>query len=190
VGATPFRLWKSHTTEGGIAVPAIARLPRQHQARVRLDAVTHITDLAPTFLDLAGAARPGGTYKGKPVHPITGVSLLPALTEKVSRVRPADAVLAWEHANHRFVLRDNWKLVWVAGSYGPTPKNWQLYDLRADRGESQDLSVSRPDLVQELTAAWDRYAASNGVVLLPPPAADGGIDAEGDAGVPVDGGGN
>ena len=152
VGATPFRLWKSHTTEGGIAVPAIARLPRQHQARVQLAAVTHIVDLAPTFLALAGVSPPGTSYKGRPVHPITGFNLLPALEEKAARVRGPDAVLAWEHGNHRFVLRDSWKLVWVAAPWGPTPKAWQLYDLSTDRGETRDLAASRP----ENRAATDR----------------------------------
>jgi arylsulfatase A-like enzyme len=66
VGATPFRLWKSYSTEGGIAVPAIARLPRQHEGRVSFGGVTHITDLAPTFLELAGVTAPGSVYKGKP----------------------------------------------------------------------------------------------------------------------------
>jgi arylsulfatase A-like enzyme len=183
VGATPFRLWKSYATEGGVAVPAIARLPRQHQARVRLDAVTHIVDLAPTFLELAGAALPGNSYKGKPVHPITGASLLPVLEDRATRVRGPDAVLAWEHGNHRFVLRDNWKLVWVADRFGPTPRSWQLYDLAADRAEVHDLASSRPEITQQLTAAWDRYAADNGVVLLPPPAPpDAGADAGAEAG--------
>jgi arylsulfatase A-like enzyme len=182
VSATPFRLWKSYTTEGGIAVPSIARLPRQHEARARFDGVTHVTDLAPTFLQLAGVADPGNAYKGRSVHPITGVSLLPAL-EHAQRVRDPQAVLAWEHDNQRFVLRDSWKLVWVAGVYGPTPKAWQLFDLAADRAEAHDVAAAHPDIVAELTAAWDAYAARTGVVLLPPPAPDAGADgAAGDAG--------
>jgi arylsulfatase A-like enzyme len=150
---------------------------------VRLDAVTHIVDLAPTFLELAGAAQPGSSYKGKVVHPITGVSLLSALEDRAARVRGPDAVLAWEHGNHRFVLRDNWKLVWVADRFGPTPRGWQLYDLTSDRAEVRDLASSRPEITQQLTAAWDRYAADNGVVLLPPPAPpDAGADAGAEAG--------
>jgi arylsulfatase A-like enzyme len=183
VSATPFRLWKSYSTEGGIAVPAIARLPRQHEARVRFDGVTHIIDLAPTFLELAGASPPGSTYKGKPVHPITGVSLLPALEQRAERVRGADAVLAWEHGNHRYVIRDNWKLVWLGVPYGPTPKAWTLYDLSTDRAETKDQAAARPEIVQQLSAAWDQYAARTGVVLLPPSApADGGTSGA-DAGV-------
>ena len=184
VGATPFRLWKSYATEGGVAVPAIARLPRQHQARVRFDAVTHIVDLAPTFLELAGAAQPGNSYKGKPVAPHHRAC---RCCPRWRIARPACAaptrVLAWEHGNHRFVLRDNWKLVWVADRFGPTPRTWQLYDLAADRAEVHDLAGSRPEIAQQLTAAWDRYAADNGVVLLPPPAPpDAGADAGGGSG--------
>ncbi|HVH42520.1 MAG TPA: arylsulfatase [Labilithrix sp.] len=166
VSATPFRLWKSYSTEGGISVPAIARLPKQQQAAARFDGVTHIIDLAPTFLELAGATPPGSTYKGKQVHPITGLSILPALEQGAARVRSADAILAWEHGNHRYVIRDNYKLVWLGAPYGP--KAWTLYDLSTDRAETHDLSAERPQIVQQLTAAWDQYAAANGVVLSPP----------------------
>jgi arylsulfatase len=109
---------------------------------------------------------------------------LPAL-ERAERVRDPQAVLAWEHDNQRFVLRDHWKLVWVAGSYGPTPKAWQLFDLDNDRAEANDVAAAHPDVVAELTAAWDAYAARTGVVLLPPPVApDAGADGDvGDAGI-------
>jgi arylsulfatase A-like enzyme len=177
VSATPFRLWKSYTTEGGVSVPAIARLPKQHEARVRFDGLTHVTDLAPTFLEIAGAKLPGTAYHGRTVHPITGFSLLSVLDQRAQRVHPADAILAWEHGNNRYVIRDNWKLVWVAGPYGTSPNGWQLYDLATDRAEAKDLAGSRPEVFLQLTTAWEQYAAAAGVVLLPPPAPAAGADS-------------
>jgi arylsulfatase len=177
VSATPFRLWKAFTTEGGVAVPAIARLPKQQQARTNFEGVTHVMDLAPTFLEVAGVALPGSVYKGRAVHPIIGLSLLPALEHRSEHVRDPGAVLAWEMNDNGYVIRDNWKLVWVAGKYGPTPKGWQLFDLSTDRAETKDLSTTRPEIVKQLNAAWEQYAAANGVVLPPLPMVDGGAPA-------------
>ena len=33
---------------------------------------------------------------------------------------------------------------------------WELYDLKADRGESKDLVARYPDKVRDLSAAWQR----------------------------------
>ncbi|WP_437274611.1 arylsulfatase [Sorangium sp. So ce375] len=165
VSATPFRLWKSYTTEGGIAVPAIARLPGQHQAKPQFDGTTHVIDFLPTVLELAGVPNPGNTYKGREVEPISGRSILPALEDRVTRVRAPGEALIWEHGNHRYVIRDNWKLLWLSAPYGPTPRAWSLYDLATDRGEINDVSAAHPDVAAELAAAWTKYATDRGVIL-------------------------
>jgi len=165
VGATPFRLWKSYTTEGGIAVPAIVRLPGQHQKRPHFTGLTHVKDLAPTFLEVAGVANPGTSYKGKTVHPTTGLSLVPVLENRAASVRSSSDVIAWEHGNHRYVIRDKWKLVWLSAPYGPTPRAWSLFDLSTDRGEVHDVSAANPAVVNELTQAWNAYVSQTGVVL-------------------------
>ncbi|WP_437654334.1 arylsulfatase [Sorangium sp. So ce1182] len=165
VSATPFRLWKSYTTEGGIAVPAIARLPGQHEARPQFDGTTHVIDFLPTVLELAGVPDPGSTYKGRGVEPISGHSILPVLEDRATGVRAPGETLIWEHGNHRYVLRDNWKLLWLSAPYGPTPRAWTLYDLATDRGEINDVSAAHPDVAAELAAAWTQYATDRRVIL-------------------------
>ncbi|WP_437678956.1 arylsulfatase [Sorangium sp. So ce131] len=165
VSATPFRLWKSYTTEGGVAVPAITRLPGQHQAKPQFDGTTHVVDFLPTVLDLAGVPNPGRTYKGRQVEPISGHSILPVLEDRETRVRAPGETLIWEHGNHRYVIRDNWKLLWLGAPYGPTPRAWALYDLATDRGEINDVSAAHPDVAAELAAAWTQYATDRGVIL-------------------------
>ncbi|WP_437527094.1 arylsulfatase [Sorangium sp. So ce726] len=165
VSATPFRLWKSYTTEGGIAVPAIARLPGQHQARPQFDGTTHVIDFLPTVLDLAGLPDPGRAYKGREVEPISGHSLLPVLEDRATGLRAPGETLIWEHGNHRYVIRDNWKLLWLSAPYGPTPRAWSLFDLATDRGEINDVSAAHPDVAAELAAAWAQYATARGVIL-------------------------
>ncbi|WP_433931610.1 arylsulfatase [Sorangium cellulosum] len=165
VSATPFRLWKSYTTEGGVAVPAIARLPGQHHARPQFDGTTHVVDFLPTVLELAGVPTPGSTYKGRAVEPISGRSILPVLEDRAAGVRAPGETLIWEHGNHRYVIRDNWKLLWLGAPYGPTPRAWTLYDLATDRGEINDVSAAHPDVAAELAAAWAQYATDRRVIL-------------------------
>ncbi|MET0340799.1 MAG: arylsulfatase [Polyangiales bacterium] len=163
VSATPFRLWKAYSTEGGVVVPAIASLPRHPLPREAFRAVTHVSDLAPTFLALAKAPDPGTAYRGRPVHPITGRSFLEPLRGHGERVHPEGTVIADELFGRRYVRRDHWKLVWVEPPYGSGA--WALYDLKHDRAESRDVSAERPEVARALLAEWDAYAARVGVVL-------------------------
>jgi arylsulfatase A-like enzyme len=163
VSATPFRQWKVHTTEGGVSVPAIARLPRQRGNHTPFEGVAHVTDLAATFLELAGAADPGSSYKGRAVHPITGHSLLPALERRARNVRGRDEALVDELFGRRYVRKGRWKLTWLDVPYGHN--DWALFDIHRDRGETTDLSAAYPEVVADLVAEWDWYAEENGVVL-------------------------
>ena len=44
-----------------------------------------------------------------------------------------------------------------------------LFDLQSDRGETQDLISSHPDIARELMASYEAYAERAGVVLATPP---------------------
>ncbi|MET0284736.1 MAG: arylsulfatase [Polyangiales bacterium] len=174
VSATPFRLWKAYSPEGGHSVPAIAHLPKQTSASAKFKGLTHLTDLAPTFLEIAGVQDPGSSYKGRSVHPITGKSLLPVLEERATFVRDENTVLADEQDTHRYVRRGRWKLLWLGPPFGLTPSAWQLYDLQTDRAEINDVSALHPDIVAELTAEWEAYVQRVGVVLGQPGGGGGG----------------
>ncbi|MET0285711.1 MAG: arylsulfatase [Polyangiales bacterium] len=163
VSATPFRLWKAYSTEGGVVVPAIAHLPKQKLPRLSFHGLTHVSDLAPTFLELAGAKDPGTSYKGRSVNPITGKSILPRLESRAWTVHPEGTVLADELFGRRYVRRDQWKLVWIEPPYGTGA--WALYDLANDRAESKDVSAQFPEVASELRAEWDAYVTRVGVVL-------------------------
>ena len=41
---------------------------------------------------------------------------------------------------------------------------WRLFNVAEDPGETRDLSIEMPELLQDLRAAWDRYADDVGVV--------------------------
>lgn len=162
VGATPFRLSKGFTSEGGVTSPAIARLPGAAAGGNR-PALATVQDLAPTFLALAGVPDPGRSYKGSPRHPITGKSLLPYLQGRSDRVHPADYVLGEELFGNRSLRQGDWKLLWTEPPVGSG--RWELYNLADDPGETRDLAASRPEIVTRLQALWDGYVKTNQVVL-------------------------
>ena len=49
----------------------------------------------------------------------------------------------------------------------PGPGNWELYDLEADRTETNDLASERPDLVQSLAELWHQWARRTDVLPYP-----------------------
>lgn len=165
VSATPFRLFKGYQAEGGIVAPAIVRMPKQAAGRIPIAQVTRAMDLLPTFMALAGVSDPGNSYKGRSVHPVTGMSLLPALDGREAAVRPVGTVIAGELFGNRFVRRDHWKLELTTSPVGN--QQWQLFDMATDRGEVFDLASVRSDILSELLQDWDKYAHENGVIDSP-----------------------
>lgn len=185
VSAAPFRLWKTFTgSEGSVSVPALVKLPGRPKALRPLRSNTEVKDLLPTFLDLAGIRAPAKGVDGTPLIPMTGVSLRHALRANAPlvRVRPPLSVLALEYYGTGYVMRDGWKLSTTLvpgvtyGSYDQLP--WRLFRIGSDRGETEDLAASRPDVVQDLLREWDRYVQDNDVLLLArPPAAKRDVNA-------------
>jgi arylsulfatase A-like enzyme len=153
---TPFRLYKHHVHEGGIATPLIAHWPagmKGAEAGGVTHEVGHVIDVPATCLDVAGAAYPE-TFEGRALTPIEGRSLLPVLR---GGVRAADRPLFWEHEGHRAVRVGKWKL--VARHNRP----WELYDLDADRTEMRDLAASETGKVKELSTLYDEWAKRSNV---------------------------
>ena len=155
---TPFRLHKSFSHEGGISTPLVAHWPagiKQPGAITR--ATGHVVDLMPTFLDLTGAVYPE-KFKGKPILPLEGRSLAPALTGGTC---PEPGTLFWEHEGKRAVRQGHWKIAALAG------KPWELYNLSKNRGESNNLAPENPEKVAALSELWVQWAARTQVLPSP-----------------------
>jgi arylsulfatase A-like enzyme len=146
---TPFRLYKHHNHEGGIASPLVAHWPAGIKESRWVRAPAHVIDILPTCLDFAAGNYPE-SRNGKPVTPLEGVSLKPLLTGAGSL---APRPLFWEHEGNAAVRQGDLKLV-RKGNRGP----WELYDLKADRTELNDLAAARPEKVKELLALWRSWA--------------------------------
>ena len=120
-------------------------------------------DLLPTFLALAGTTHPGSTYRGRPVLPVKGVSLLPLLAGETAEVHSADEVFGWELLGQRAVRQGSSKIVWDR-SAPEAQRRWQLFDLKSDPFEQHDLSASDEEQLARMQTLWERYDADHGVI--------------------------
>ncbi len=158
----PFRYFKQFVHEGGIRVPAFAVMPEgtsNHLPGATSGAFLQVTDLFPTFLELAGAPAPG---PGAAAVMPTGRSLGAFLRGETDRVHE-EVTAGWEIFGRRAVRRGPWKATWLAPPMGGN--RWRLYNLDEDPGELHDLSGEHPDRLQEVLAEWDRYIEANGVIV-------------------------
>jgi arylsulfatase A-like enzyme len=154
---TPFRKHKTWTHEGGNCTPLIACWPKGIAAQGELrHTVGHVIDVAPTLLELTGAARPE-RVKGQPVPASPGRSLVQTLAGDGPILHDD---LWWYHDEHKALRKGDWKLVSSKG------EPWQLYHLGRDRTETRDLAESMPEKVQELAKRWDERAAEFKVLAL------------------------
>jgi arylsulfatase len=146
---TPFRLYKHWVHEGGIATPLIAHWPRVIKKHGKLSGQPgHLIDIMATCCDVGGAEYPN-EVEGNQIAPFEGISLLPILA---GGKRKDDRGIFWEHEGNRAVRRGKWKL--VAKYEG----QWELYDMDADRTETNDLAGEHPEVVQELAGMYDDWA--------------------------------
>ncbi|SHF28596.1 arylsulfatase [Pedobacter caeni] len=150
---TPFRLFKKNTHEGGISSPFIAWYPGLIPSGSLNEEPAHLIDILPGILELTGTRYPL-LFKGDSLTALPGRSLLTALKgEKGNKGR----ALFWEHEGSRAVREQDWKL--VAELNAP----WELYNLKTDRTETQDLAGKYPEKVKQLEKKYLEWARSVGV---------------------------
>ena len=163
VGSTPFKLYKSFMYEGGIAVPAIAWGPGIKGGALKRE-FAHVTDVAPTIFELAGARHPGTEYQGKPVLPLRGKSMVSWLQGKAPTVRSSQDAVGWELGGRKALRKGDWKIVYANKPWGKD--GWELYNIAKDRTESRDLADENPQKLGEMIVAWKQYVAETGTLEI------------------------
>jgi len=132
--AGPLRGIKRDLYEGGIRVPMIARWPGKIKAGVVSDQVWAFWDFLPTMAELTGQKRPAG---------LDGISILPALLKGKAVKHPPLYFEFHERGFTQAARIGDWKAVRLA------PKQpLELYNLKTDLSETQDVAVQHPDVVK------------------------------------------
>jgi len=155
-----FRGHKADIYEGGHRVPFVVRWPGNIQAGSRNQNVICLTDLIATVADITGAKLDVSAG-------VDSYSLLPALLGQSDD--PLREATVHHSVNGSFAIRrGDWKLIMCPGSGGwsdPKPQSpgiedlppLQLYDLKKDAGETENLLEQYPEVVEELSGLLEKY---------------------------------
>lgn len=163
--ASPLNTYKFYAGEGGIRVPlVISGIPGMRENAIE-PGFAQVSDIVPTLLDLAHVKPPGSSWHGKPVHLLTGRSLVPVLTGEATRTHPADEVIGYELSGNKAIFRGDLKLLQNIPPVGDGL--WHLYDIRKDPGETADLQKQLPTEFSAMKADYAAYAKSVGVLSMP-----------------------
>lgn len=156
--ASPGALFKFYATEGGIRVPLIIAGPGVEPAKINAPAM--VSDITPTLLEWTNAPpAPRDTRQ------ITGRSLLPVLRGTAASVYGPEDIRAIEVSGNTALYKGDYKITRSMPPVGNA--QWQLFNMRDDPGETQDLSEAEPEKLAELIAAYDSYATRVGVLEMP-----------------------
>ena len=150
VANTPFKYYKQYGHEGGSNTHFIFHWPGITKEGEIMDGPGHITDLFPTVLDVTGVAYPSELHNRKTM-PLQGVSLLPTVLNGESVKHD------FFYSGFRKLMRsyrvEEWKIVRAMNS------DWELYNMKADPSEVENLAKVYPEKVQELVDAYKETEA-------------------------------
>ena len=146
--------WKSNYYEGSVGIPLIARLPGTVAAGSNCGAVCNLTDLGPTFAEIAATQ-----YS----PPVDGRSLLGHIRSSPPGDWPDETFSELfdqrgSNVPSRMIRSGRWKLWWLVDEAGTPPA---LFDLEADPDELNDLGTDpafadvRDCLLARLRDGWD-----------------------------------
>jgi arylsulfatase A-like enzyme len=152
---SPLRAGKGTLYEGGIRVPFLVRWPRMIRPGTVCDEPAIHVDIFPTFVELAGAARPN--------QPLDGLSLVSIFRDPKGRLG-RDA-LYWHFPGYLQAKGSDWRTTPVgvvrAGDFKLMEffetARLELYNLKEDLGEKHNLADRMPGKAKELHAklvAW------------------------------------
>jgi arylsulfatase A-like enzyme len=163
--SAPLRGKKGTHYEGGMRVPFIAawakpnpenkwqkKLPIPHGAiQPQLGAVM---DIYPTVLNLAGVKNPAG-------HVVDGCDLAVQLAGKTNPDRPEVFLMHFPHGPHNssyfttYRSRD-WKIVYDYNPSGEGVPNHELFNLKTDPFENENLASRNPEKLGQMISAMAR----------------------------------
>ena len=177
---SPARLGKGSSFEGGTRIPLIIAWPGQIKPGTTCAEPVISCDHYPTLLELTGIADASG-------HRSDGQSMVPLLKQKGEFKRDA---IYWHYPHYHpgsatpysAVREGEWKVIEFFEDHRA-----ELYNLRRDPGESDNVAYEHPDRVKAMVARLHAWRESVGAqVPVPNPNYDAekawdGVGTEGNA---------
>lgn len=168
----PFRGGKHDVWEGGFRVPYLVRWPDHVPAGSVCDETISIVDTLASIAAITGAALPKVSEGAEDSHDVSKAWLGASFE---SPIRPD--VIVHSAAGNFAIRKGSHK--WIEGipadDVKPAAKKAhadqfkpQLYDLKADIAETQDITAQQPNVAKELEALLNRYRDGGYSRELPP----------------------
>jgi arylsulfatase A-like enzyme len=163
--ADGMRGMKGDAWEAGHRMPFIVRWPGRVKAGSVTDQTICFTDLLATFAEICGVKLPASTGPDS-------FSLLPVLEGRQPKDQPVRGpiVMRAGSSSAMMIRSGDWKLINQLGSGGfsdpktiqpgPGDPAGQLYNLRADLAETNNLYLKNPEIVARLEAEMKRIVES------------------------------
>jgi uncharacterized sulfatase len=160
---TPFRSGKGWLYEGGIRVPLIVKWPGKIDKGVISDATITSTDFFPTFKEI--------WKDGQCEKEIDGRSFLKVLLDKN---QTGHDTIFWHYPHYHgsgmmpaaAVRAGNYKLIeWYEQSLLTENSGIELFDLKSDPGENNNLTSKMPDKANELLQILHDWQKSAGAQM-------------------------
>ncbi|KAK6461707.1 hypothetical protein DFJ63DRAFT_338670 [Scheffersomyces coipomensis] len=129
-----------------------------------LEGFSTVMDILPTVLDLADIKHPGTTWKGREVTTPRGKSWKSYLAGESPQIHDEDTVTGWELFGQQAIRQGEYKAIYIPAPFGP--EKWQLFNIRKDPGETDDLALVEPKVLSTLVNHWAVYAAETGLIEL------------------------
>ena len=143
----PYREGKGTLYEGGTRVIALASWPGHIQAGSTVNEIIHVVDMYPTLAGLAGAQL--GKNK-----PLDGMDVWSAVSE--GKPSPRTEVVYNIESFRAGIRQGDWKLVWRI----PLPSTVELYNIRQDPSEKNNLAAQNQEKVAALQKRANELAAA------------------------------
>ena len=169
----PFRWFKQYASHlGGTRNGLVVSWPDHIKARGVRSQFTHVTDVMPTILEVAGLKTPD-VVNGVAQQRIDGVSF--AYSFAAPKAPERHDTQYFEMMGNHAIYHQGWlasstpiNLPWQRGdgSVLPNQYKWELYDLRKDFSQAHDLAASQGAKLKEMQALFRKEAERNQVLPL------------------------